>query len=198
MSHGSFRWRLCLQHTRKIHWRGVVYTSMHGHPRAKQSIIHHSYPYGQPGQQSHICKKTGGNTLHIILRSVNIARVRVHSIRNAVGEFLFVCTPSLHSNCTQNPEWSFQAHCVLKQSSGQYFGSVLKTGNGRGVTEWKCMNAQGGMTAPHTPPLCKQPTRCPVGYWWGMLWCYTYKTIHTGPKLCTVVKHSIHIGETST
>lgn len=42
------------------------------------------------------------------------------------GLFHFVCTPSLHSNSTQNSEWSFQTHCVLKRSSGQYFGSVLK------------------------------------------------------------------------
>lgn len=42
------------------------------------------------------------------------------------GLFHFVCTPSLHSNNAQNLKWGFQTHCVLKRSSGQYFGSVSK------------------------------------------------------------------------
>lgn len=49
----------------------------------------------------------------------------------------FVCTPSLHLD--SSPNWDFQTHCARKhRSSGQYFGSVQKVGDGRGVTGLRC------------------------------------------------------------
>ena len=57
MSYCYFRWKVWVETYMENTWRREVYTSMHRHPLAKQFILHHSYPYGQPGQQSHICKR---------------------------------------------------------------------------------------------------------------------------------------------
>ena len=132
-------------------------------------ILHHTHMDNQANRVVYV-KDMWRYVTYYCAVSVNIARVRVHSIPNAVAVSLCMST-ILTFQLYPNPGVELSSTLCTETIIGSIFWICFEN------RKWKrCYRAKVyertrlGWPTPHThtPPLCRQRTHGPVGYRWSM------------------------------